>query len=154
MLSQLASKLSNFTATSVRLEPLAGRSLIKEGGIVEFHLPSESIVNSNSFAFSFKAEVESGTIGPLACRLPAGIEGFIEDVSVWCGGVCLDSQSQWFCKRRALKDRVLGVRGGAASHPIIHRLFDRSDTYGVMGSLSPPTATRPADSLKTSWGPA
>jgi hypothetical protein len=137
MLSQLASKLSNFTTTSVRLEPVSGRTLIEEGGYVEFHLPSESIVNLNSFALSFKAEVESGTVGPLACRLPAGIEGLVEDVSVWCGGVCLDSQSQWFGKRRALKDRVLGVRGDAASHPVIQRMFDRTEAYGTMGELEP-----------------
>lgn len=136
MISQLANKLSNFTTTSVQLEPVSGRSELSPGGVVEFHLPSESIVNLNSFVLSFvaRAFLRDG-VSPSSpdfsaiVRLPAGIEGLIEDVSVWCGGVRLDSGSQHFGKKRALLDRNMGVCGDAASHPTIQRLFDRHTGY-------------------------
>lgn len=56
MINELASKLADFTTTVVQLQPNSGQQTIQPGGVVEFDLPSETIVNLDSFTLSFLAQ--------------------------------------------------------------------------------------------------
>jgi len=125
MIQALANKLSGFTTTHVRLEPNQGRQTIGPGGTIEFDLPSESVINLDSFTLSFEAvATRSGTTG--VASLPAGIEELIEDVSCWCGGVRLDSGTGWHGYINTLMSINMGVVGEALSHPYIQRYLDRA----------------------------
>jgi hypothetical protein len=139
MISSLATKLENFTTTTVRLEPTSGRQIVRPGTIIDFELPSESITNLDTFTLSFDAKpiALNGAAG--FARLHAGIETLIEDVSVWCGGVRLDSAGRWFGKRRNLMDGALNVNGDIGSHPRIQRVVDRYAVGGAVaiGALEP-----------------
>lgn len=138
MISAIASKLSNFTTTHVRLEPNQGRQSIGPGGSIEFDLPSESVINLDSFALSFRALAINNNPTRIA-SLPAGIEELIEDISVWCGGVRLDSGTGWHGLRSTLMNRNLDLVGSATSHPYIQRQDDRAaGTLLVDGSSVEP----------------
>jgi hypothetical protein len=138
MINELATKLSGFTTTTVQLEPNTGRQTIGPGETLEFDLPSESICNLDTFTLSFEAETVTKNGGLGHPRLPAGIEQLIEDVSVWCGGVRLDTAGSWFGKRRTLMDANMGVCGSAISHPRIQRFCDRHKLgidAGIVGNV-------------------
>eukprot|EP00962_Isochrysis_galbana_P001604 scaffold413_cov134-Isochrysis_galbana.AAC.3 len=125
MIQALANKLSGFTTTHVRLEPNQGRQTIGPGGTIEFDLPSESVINLDTFTISFEAvATRSDTTGHPS--LPAGIEELIEDISCWCGGVRLDSGTGWHGYRNTLMCINMGVVGEALSHPYIQRYLDRA----------------------------
>jgi hypothetical protein len=132
MISELASRLANFTTTTVRLDPKSGQQTVGPGQMLEFDLPSECVVNLDSFTLSFIAAPLrlNGSLGHV--RLPNGIEHLIEDVSVWCNGLRLDSAGRWFNRRHTLMDFNQERCGDAFSHPRVQRRRDTRDVVSMM----------------------
>jgi hypothetical protein len=139
MISELATRLSNFTTTTVRLDPKSGQQVVRPGQTIEFDLPSESIVNLDTFALSLVATLTAlnGASGAVR-RLPNGIELLLEDVSVWCGGIRLDSAGRWFNRRLSLLDANQDRMGDQLSHPLIQREFDSRDYLAGIGTVQIP----------------
>jgi hypothetical protein len=139
MISELATRLSGFTTTTVRLEPKSGQQVVRPGQTIEFDLPSETIVNLDTFALSLVAMLTTlnGAADGVR-RLPNSIELLLEDVSVWCGGIRLDSAGRWFNRRFSLMDANLDRMGDQLSHPLIQRNFDSRDYLAALGNVQPP----------------
>jgi hypothetical protein len=138
MISELASRLANFTTTTVRLDPRSGQQTVGPGQMIEFDLPSECVVNLDSFTLSFIAAPLRfhGSLGHV--RLPNGIELLIEDVSVWCNGTRLDSAGRWFNWRHTLMDFSQERCGDALSHPRLQRRRDTRDILPTMEIVQMP----------------
>lgn len=130
-----ARKMAAFTTNQFRLSPQGKSDGVQAGDIVTFMLPSNALVNLDSFQVHFNAGV-SGTFG----RLPAGIDRLLQQVDVMIGGVQVGASHPYYGVLCAMLDAVSYKHGNPVSgHPQIVRGnseigFGGLDEEGLAGS--------------------
>ena len=78
-----ASKLADYELTPISLDTMNGLESFKENDIIEFEMPSSSVVDLDSLRITFGAFCDGATSG--VTRLPEDIHKLIRRVEVSCG---------------------------------------------------------------------
>jgi hypothetical protein len=119
--SYFANKMAEYTTNNFRLSPQGKQTGVQAGDICTFILPSNSLVNLDSFEVHFNA----GCTG-VNTRLPA-INHLIQQVDVFIGGSQVGASHPYYNALCAMVDAVSYKRGNSvAGHPEIIRAQSES----------------------------
>ena len=104
-LSYLVKKISAYSRRTVKLMPISSNSQVTPGSIIQVDLPSNSIIDIDSFQMFFKAfsSITQPATGTAYSRLPPLIETLIERIAIEVNGVSV-------CKTVLLGSCSLGLR--------------------------------------------
>lgn len=111
-----ASKLTDYELTPITLDPVNGRAYT-ENQVIEFELPSSSLVDLDSLRITFAAACS----GTGVSRLPEDIHKLIRRVEVTCGSELLGHAYEENGRLKGLLDAVTGRIPHPTSHPHILR---------------------------------
>ena len=117
-----ASKLADYELTPISLDTLNGLDSFKENNVIEFELPSSSVVDLDSIRITFGAFCDGNpNDNTLADRLPEDIHKLIRRVEVSCGSELLGHAYDEFGRLKHHLDAITGQAPHATSHPRILR---------------------------------
>lgn len=114
-----ASKLADYELTPVSLDTQNGFDTFKENDIIEFELPSSSVVDLDSLRITFGAFCNGTSSG--VTRLPEDIHKLIRRVEVSCGSELLGHAYDQFGRLKHHIDAITGQSPHPTSHPRILR---------------------------------
>ncbi len=118
-LSYMAEKLGQYETNTVKVFPQGDIQDYTEGQIMEFVLPSNSLLDLDSLFVSFAAGVQdpSSKLG----RLPADIHSLIDRITIKIGSLTVDDGAHNWSVFKRKYDKLTGKAVGALSHPEIMR---------------------------------
>lgn len=114
-----ASKLADYELTPISLDTMNGLESFKENDIIEFEMPSSSVVDLDSLRITFGAFCDGATSG--VTRLPEDIHKLIRRVEVSCGSELLGHAYDQFGRLKHHIDAITGQAPHPTSHPRILR---------------------------------
>jgi hypothetical protein len=95
-LSYLVKKISAYSRRTCKLMPISANSQVTPGSIIQVDLPSNSIIDIDSFQMFFKASssiTQPGATVTAYSRLPPLIETLIERIAIEVNGVSLQNDT-------------------------------------------------------------
>ena len=132
-----ASKLTDYELTPITLDPVNGREYT-ENQVIEFELPSSSLVDLDSLRITFGASCSGTDVS----RLPEDVHKLIRRVEVTCGSELLGHAYEENGRLKGLLDAVTGRIPHPTSHPEILRQGLNRANPGTIVSDKPEDATQ------------
>lgn len=120
-LQYFASRLSDYETLPVTLDPMNSRVEFGESDVIEFELPSSSLINLDSLRVTFAAECLGDAAGG-GDRLPNDIHKMLHRVEVSCAGELLGHAYNEMGRLKGLLDAITGTEPHPTSHPKLLRL--------------------------------
>ncbi len=117
-LSYMAEKLGQYETNTVKVFPQGDIQDYTEGQIMEYILPSNSLVDLDSLFVSFAAGVDDEN---KTARLPADIHSLIDRITVKIGSLTVDDGARAWGVFKHKYDKLTGKSVSALSHPEIIR---------------------------------
>ena len=120
MLDYFVSRMQGLSTNVFRLEAQNQTANITPQSIIRFTLPSNSLVQMDSFSFHFNAQTTSGAATTVSARLPDDISKLVNRVEVSIGGVSVASGANFYNVLSAAKRVIDGDHlDGGMNHPEI-----------------------------------
>ena len=132
-----ASKLTDYELTPITLDPVNG-SNYSENQVIEFELPSSSLIDLDSLRITFAASCS----GTGVSRLPEDVHKLIRRVEVTCGSELLGHAYEENGRLKGLLDAVTGRIPHPTSHPQILRQGLNRANPGATVSDKPEDSTQ------------